>query len=206
MTYEERHVYQQHAKMYWNSTNLWQHYSNNMKDAVPRNLPKSESDLEIAIVGGGIIGLVLALGLNRRGIKVQVYEQARSVREIGAGIAFTENAVRCMGEIDPRLVTALRSVATANGDPKNPNDHLQWVDGFNVDPSNPEVEKILFKLYAGPRGFEGCHRAHFLDALLKSVPEGVVHFRKRLSQVIEQDEQQVELRFEDGTIAHADAG
>lgn len=177
-----------------------------MKDTVPRVAQNSEQELDIAIVGGGIIGLVLALGLNRRGIKVQVYEQARSVREIGAGIAFTANAIRCMGELDPRIVTALRSVATSNGDPNNPNDHLQWVDGFNVDPANPEVEKILFKLYAGPRGFEGCHRAHFLDALLKSVPEGVVHFRKRLSEVIEQDEQKVQLRFEDGTVVKADAG
>jgi len=32
----------------------------------------------IAIVGGGISGLVLAIALLRRGIKVQVYEQAHA--------------------------------------------------------------------------------------------------------------------------------
>ena len=168
---------------------------------------ESSEKPDIAIVGGGIIGLILALGLDRRGIRVNVYEQARCLREIGAGVAFTANAVRCMEQIDPRLVSALRSVAASNGDPQNPNDHLQWVDGFNVDPEHPETEKLLYKLYAGPRGFEGCHRAHFLDALLKVVPKGVVHFSKRLANIVEQDsEKKVHLEFEDGTVAEADAG
>ncbi|KAK5942332.1 hypothetical protein PMZ80_004895 [Knufia obscura] len=180
-----------------------------MKDATPSMYPPAmdrEDVPEVAIVGGGIIGLTLALGLNKRGINAKVYEQARSLREIGAGVAFTANAVRCMEQIDPRLVTALRSVATSNGDPNNPNDHLQWVDGFNVDPEHPEDEELLYKLYAGPRGFEGCHRAHFLDALLKVVPEGVLQFGKRLANVVEQDEEEkVKLEFEDGTVAEADA-
>ena len=166
-----------------------------------------EEKLDIAIVGGGIIGLVTALGLIKRGIKVNVYEQARSLREIGAGVAFTSNAVVCMGLIDPQLITVLMSVATSNGDPLNPNDYLQWVDGYNVDSQNPRDEKILFKLFAGTRGFEGCHRAHFLDALLKTLPEGVVHFGKRLTNIVEQDEDcQIRLQFEDGTEVEADAG
>jgi salicylate hydroxylase len=161
----------------------------------------------IAIVGGGIIGLVTALGLIKRGIKVQVYEQARSLREIGAGVAFTANAVVCMGLIDPELIKVLMSVATSNGDPNNPNDYLQWVDGYNVDPESPVDEKVLFKLFVGTRGFEGCHRAHFCDALLKAVPEGVVHFGKRLANVVDRDEDEtVQLQFEDGTKAEADAG
>lgn len=170
-------------------------------------LHAEESKPDIAIVGGGIIGLVLATGLSKRGIKVNVYEQARSLREIGAGIAFTANAVKCMGLIDPKLVRVLRSVATANGDPQNPNDYLQWVDGFNVDEQDPRNEKLLFKLYAGTRGFEGCHRAQFLDALSNSVPEGIVHFRKRLSNIIEKgQDEKIQLWFDDGTLVEADAG
>jgi salicylate hydroxylase len=166
-----------------------------------------EEPIEVAIVGGGIIGLVLALGLLRRGIKVKVYEQARSLREIGAGVAFTANAIRCMNLIDPNIVAALRSVATSNGDPNNPNDYLQWVDGYNTNEESPGEEQVLFKLYAGTRGFEGCHRAHFLDALVKFVPEGLVEFRKRLDVI--QDNRnggKVELTFCDGTTFKADAG
>lgn len=162
---------------------------------------------EIAIIGGGIIGLALALGLIKRGVNVKVYEQARSLREIGAGVAFTANAIRCMALLDPNIVIALRSVATSNGDPNNPNDWLQWVDGYNQHYEDPTREKLLFKLYAGVRGFEGCHRAHFLDALVKSVPEGVVEFQKRLDTLSEEDDEgKVTLRFFDGTSAEADAG
>ena len=163
--------------------------------------------VEIAIIGGGIIGLVLALGLIKRNVNVKVYEQAGSLREIGAGVAFTANAIKCMNLLEPCIVEALRSVATSNGDPKNPNDFLQWVDGYNQNSESPETEKLLFKLYAGYRGFEGCHRAHFLDALVKYIPEGIVEFRKRLDTLFESGgEDKIHIKFCDGTSAKADAG
>ena len=40
----------------------------------------------IAIIGGGIGGLTAAVSLLRAGFDVQVYEQARTLAEIGAGI------------------------------------------------------------------------------------------------------------------------
>ncbi len=49
---------------------------------------------EFAIVGGGIGGLALALGLARAGRNVRVYEQAPRLREIGAGISLSPNAVK----------------------------------------------------------------------------------------------------------------
>ena len=49
---------------------------------------------EIAIVGAGIGGLALALGLARSGRGVRVYEQAPKLREIGAGVSLSPNAVK----------------------------------------------------------------------------------------------------------------
>ena len=49
---------------------------------------------EIAIVGAGIGGLALALGLARAGKRVRVYEQAPELREIGAGVSLSPNAVK----------------------------------------------------------------------------------------------------------------
>ena len=49
---------------------------------------------EIAIVGAGIGGLALALGLARAGKRLRVYEQAPELREIGAGISLSPNAVK----------------------------------------------------------------------------------------------------------------
>lgn len=165
-----------------------------------------EERFEVAIVGGGLVGLILALGLIKRNIRVKIYEQARSFREIGAGVAFTSNAIQCMRLIDPQIVDALKSVATSNGDPDNPNDHLQWVDGYSPGPRDRERENVLFKLYVGHRGFEGCHRAHLLDALVKYLPKGMVEFRKRLDRVVDQEDNgRVQLHFDDGTSAEADA-
>ncbi|MXZ27048.1 MAG: NAD(P)-binding protein [Gammaproteobacteria bacterium] len=49
---------------------------------------------EIAIVGAGIGGLALALGLARAGQRLRVYEQAPELREIGAGVSLSPNAVK----------------------------------------------------------------------------------------------------------------
>lgn len=48
------------------------------------------------------------------------------------------------------------------------------------------------------------HRAHFLDALVKSLPQGCAHFLKKCKSY-GQTEDRVTLRFEDGTEATADA-
>lgn len=180
---------------------------------------RSTPQLEFAVVGGGIVGVMLAMGLIKRGIKVAVYEQASCFREIGAGVAFTANALQCMALIDPAIVEAVKAVATPNGDPDNPTDYLQWLDGYNYDPDDVENtdDRLLFKLYVGHRGFEGCHRAHLLAEMAKRIDHSIFHFGKRLvtydqpalntaMAMGKPGSGRVCLRFEDGTTAHADAG
>jgi len=49
---------------------------------------------DIAIVGGGICGLSLALNLHRLGIPCTVYERAPEVKELGVGITVLPHAMR----------------------------------------------------------------------------------------------------------------
>lgn len=49
---------------------------------------------EIAIVGGGIAGLALALGLKQRGIESRVYEVAPEFKNLGVGITMLPHAMR----------------------------------------------------------------------------------------------------------------
>jgi len=49
---------------------------------------------QVAIVGGGIGGLALALGLHERGLTCDVYEAAGEIREIGVGITLLPHAMR----------------------------------------------------------------------------------------------------------------
>ncbi len=50
----------------------------------------------ISIVGGGIGGLSAALALQRFGHRVSVFEQARELREVGAGVIITPNAMHAL--------------------------------------------------------------------------------------------------------------
>ena len=50
--------------------------------------------MDIAIIGGGIAGLCLALNLHKRGITCRVYESAPKIREIGVGITLLPHAMR----------------------------------------------------------------------------------------------------------------
>lgn len=53
-----------------------------------------EGDVSIAIIGGGITGLTLALNLHKRGIACHVYEAAPEMRELGVGITLLPHAMR----------------------------------------------------------------------------------------------------------------
>jgi len=50
--------------------------------------------MEIAIIGGGIVGLALALNLHERGLTCRVYEAVPEVRELGVGITLLPHAMR----------------------------------------------------------------------------------------------------------------
>jgi 5-methylphenazine-1-carboxylate 1-monooxygenase len=52
--------------------------------------------MDIAIVGGGIGGLTLALALHQRGLACRVYESASEVKELGVGITLLPHAMREM--------------------------------------------------------------------------------------------------------------
>ncbi len=55
--------------------------------------------MDIAIVGGGIGGLTLALALHQRGIPSRVYESAPAVKELGVGITLLPHAMREMAAL-----------------------------------------------------------------------------------------------------------
>ena len=54
-----------------------------------------KKELRIAIIGGGIGGASAAVALNAKGIRADVYEQAPSFDEVGAGVGIRPPTVRC---------------------------------------------------------------------------------------------------------------
>ena len=53
-----------------------------------------DKQLKVAIVGGGICGLALALNLYRRGIPCRVYERVPEIKPLGVGITLLPHAMR----------------------------------------------------------------------------------------------------------------
>jgi salicylate hydroxylase len=167
----------------------------------------SPRKLRVAIIGGGIVGVAAALGLLRRNMDVRLYEQAGDFREIGAGVAFTTNAQKCMALLSPAILAAMKAVSTKNESP-----YYTYVDGYRRGPGQTDddadlSETQLYRLHAGTTGFDACHRAHFLDEMVKHVPDGMVEFRKRFDTYVFDDQrEEYTLRFEDGSTATADVG
>src|SRR3954471_12611071 len=68
--------------------------------------------MRVAIAGGGIAGLALALSLHARGIACTVHESAREMRELGVGITLLPHAMRELRALG--LEEKLRAVAIEN--------------------------------------------------------------------------------------------
>ena len=63
---------------------------------------------KIVVIGGGIGGLAAALALLKRGLDVEVHEQAPELKEVGAGIQISSNGTRVL--YAPGLEDALKRV------------------------------------------------------------------------------------------------
>ena len=75
----------------------------------------TDKSISIAIIGGGIGGLCLALGLFKQShLDVRVYEAAHTFSEIGAGISIGLNAARALDIIGPAAKRALEKQSTGN--------------------------------------------------------------------------------------------
>ncbi|KAG6049562.1 hypothetical protein E4U17_006791 [Claviceps sp. LM77 group G4] len=158
-----------------------------------------KSHLDFAIIGGGVAGLTLAIALLRRGLKVEIFEQAGQFQEIGAGISFTPNAVQAMKICDPAIHEAFERVCTRNIWPSK---QKTWFDYYDAQSENATSSPVFS--IASDLGQNGVHRAHFLDELIKLVPPGAAHFGKKLDKYEEDKHGRLHLSFTDGSEHQAD--
>ena len=55
---------------------------------------------QIIIIGAGIGGLTAAIALRQAGFGIRIFERAAEVKEIGAGLVLSANAVRVLKHLD----------------------------------------------------------------------------------------------------------
>jgi salicylate hydroxylase len=156
----------------------------------------------VAIVGGGIGGLVLAIGLLRRHVSVQIFEAAAKFGDIGLGLSIGPAAHRAMALIDPQIYDFYNALVTTHADsPGYERFRQTWFE--IVWASGSKAGQILMDLKALPSGQTTLRRADFLDALTSLIPKENSQFGKRLDRLQELSDG-VHLHFEDGTSAVVD--
>jgi salicylate hydroxylase len=146
----------------------------------------------VAIVGGGLAGLATANALACFGLEAEVFEQASTLSEVGAGINTSPQAVKALRAIglgDAIAVVANTShgVFTRNMQTGEP---LEFLDRARTS-----------ERYGAP--YYTFHRADLLNALARRVDPSRVHLNHRLTE-IEERSTSVALTFANGTRSEAD--
>jgi salicylate hydroxylase len=151
----------------------------------------ADNHLKIAIIGGGIGGSAAALSLLKGGFDVEVYEQAPELREVGAGIVLTPNAVRVLHHLG--FADALVALGVAPSGWRQ----RRWDDGRTLlhTPVVPPAGK--------PAMFYTSHRSDVLMMLAGRVPPERLHLGHRLTGFAERSGR-VEMQFADRAPASAD--
>ncbi|MFB9927922.1 FAD-dependent monooxygenase [Amycolatopsis halotolerans] len=147
--------------------------------------------LSVAIVGGGIGGLTLALALRQRGIGAEVYERSAELREVGAAVALAANGSRVMRRLGLRdELAACSAVPTELV-------YRHWRDGRRVVAF--PIGDAYEERFGGP--YFGVHRADLQRILADAW--GKVHLGRRVTGVVA-DGTGYRLECADGTSETAD--
>lgn len=123
--------------------------------------------LPVLVSGGGIGGLAAALALVKRGFKVQVFEQAPEIGEIGAGIQLGPNAFHAFDALGVGERTRARAVYT---------DYMVMHDAIDCQlVGRIETGEAFRKRFGNP--YAVIHRVDIHGSLLEGVQDcGEVEF------------------------------
>jgi salicylate hydroxylase len=148
----------------------------------------------IAVLGGGIGGLAVAAFLHREGLSSTVYEQARRLAEVGAGLVVAPNAARQLRKLDALEEFRKRAVRLDTGW-----EFRRWQDGTVLSSEN--LAAACEQLY-GEHTYT-AHRADLLSVIGSRVPEQYVALGRKCVG-IETVGGALRLNFADGRSAEAD--
>jgi salicylate hydroxylase len=151
---------------------------------------------KILIAGAGLGGLAAASCLMKAGHKVEVYEQAPQIGEVGAGIQISANAMHVLRHLG--LEPAIRAIGVHPGAYVFRLHHTgEVIQRFSL---SDEHERI----HGAP--YTQMHRADFFDILAAKARDfdpDIIRLNRRATGFTEHDDG-VELHFADGTSVKGD--
>lgn len=147
--------------------------------------------MKIDIIGAGIGGLTTAIGLEQKGVEVRIFERAKQIKSVGAGIILASNAMQVYEKL------GLRKIIEENGVP---------VSSLNITKPNLKVLSHLDLTY-----FEqklqakniAIHRGKLQEILLNHLVSSPVHLDHELTDLTPVDNGQI-LNFQNGKKIYSD--
>ncbi|RDB28546.1 Salicylate hydroxylase [Hypsizygus marmoreus] len=150
-------------------------------------------DFKVAIVGGGMCGLLCAVGLARAGIQVNVFESATKFGEVGAGVGLGPNAIRALDGLG-----VLEAILRRTDEPTTESLSFRFITGVG---NHDHV--YLYPVPSNHTGI-GIYRPAFLEALEPLIDAKIVHFGKRCISISTCTSRSHLLHFEGGDVHEAD--
>lgn len=154
------------------------------------------SDFNVAIIGGGLAGLSLAVSLTQRRVPFTIYESGASFTEIGAGINLNPSTKRALGLIYTPLAQGVRDISTRNP-PGKEDVWMQVRLGAGAHDGD-----VVTEIIAEGTGNMTCHRKELLSMLVQAAEPMRKEFNRKLVS-LRQCGDVVEMTFADGTTATA---
>jgi salicylate hydroxylase len=151
---------------------------------------------KVIIIGAGLGGLTAALALQQRGHRVEVYEQAPQLGEIGAGITLAPNATRVLDAVGlEKEIEAVGTVPTRQG-----------VRHYRTGEILVKTERKENSKQRYGAAYYQAHRADVHKVLVDAAQaRGIAIACSKRALRVEQDEAGASAHFADGSSAQGDA-
>lgn len=143
--------------------------------------------LNIAVCGGGVGGMAVAIALQAQGHDVAVFEQSRQFGRVGADVNLTPNAVHALDRLG--VGDALRASAA------RPTHRISKTWDTAEETSRLPMSSAAEERYGAPQ--LTIHRADLLDALEARLAPGSLHLDARVESA-ETTESGAAIRFAGG--------
>ncbi len=129
--------------------------------------------MNIDIIGAGIGGLTTAIALEQKGIKTRIFEQAKKMKPVGAGIILANNAMQVYEK------SGLRNVIEENGNP---------IFSMNITNSNliplSKIDLAYFEQKHGTKNI-AIHRGKLQQILIDKLKSTKINNNHKLTSIVE---------------------
>lgn len=141
--------------------------------------------MTIDIIGAGIGGLATAIALEKKGYSTRIFEQAKAIKPVGAGIILANNAMQVFEKL------GLRIKIEQHGNP---------ISSMNITKANlkplSKVDLSFFEQKYQVKNI-AIHRGTLQQILIKALKNSSLHLNHRLDK-LEVDQQTSLLSFKNG--------